>query len=325
MIDKNLILLAYGSEQECRRAIFCILSFLAWNPESIPCTQIIVYTDRPAIFKKALKHENVAYVLLSKEMMEDMLAGSGYFHRIKVAVTALTFENFPERDVLFIDADTFFISPAREMMGSFEQGKSFMHKREYSMQDSIGIFTSYGEREFPDAFLTYIDGREFPVGGQPEIFGHKDYSWNSGVLGLHRSFIDLMPDVFKLTDAFYQHSRWFVSEQLAFSFILQRKTSIFPADKYIIHYWAKRQKIYMDALLDRFLTETPPEELSNREWIRSVTRRWKKGLEIDTIFDHGTTSLRNGNWYFGFKKILQLLYLKPKAVLQLYSAVNRTD
>jgi hypothetical protein len=63
-----------------------------------------------------------------------------------------------------------------------------------------------------------------------------------------------MPDVIQLTDQFYAKSSWHISEQIAFSLILQTRGKLLPATDYIYHYWEGDKKIAVDALLLEAIT-----------------------------------------------------------------------
>ncbi len=314
MAKKNLILLSYGREAEYFRAVFCILSFLAWSGENRKKVRIIIYSDYPIFFKGYLEDPDIDYFLLTSDLLKKMRGGTDFLHRIKVAVIDLTFKRFPDEDLLFIDSDTFFISESKDLLDEFRKGHSFMHKMEYTLKEGLDIFASYDQPEFPKAFIRYISSRNFTIGNTIENFTESDYSWNSGVLGLSKDFAVYMPDVIRLTDRFYENSQWFISEQLAFSLILQRKTQISPVDHIILHYWGKQQKILMDQLIYNLLNQNPIPEWRNAALIRSITKKWKKELEIDAILQEAVFAFCRYNLYYGIKKVIQLGFRRPGAL-----------
>lgn len=310
-MNKSLILLSYGPESEYRRAIFCVFSFLAWCKPSVKNTRIIIYTDRTEVFESYLSGLSVEYVLLTPELTEEMLAGSTYIHRKKVSVIDLTFKNYTDSDLLFLDSDTFFTSSGEKMLNGFSSGKSFMHKREYNFTDGLALFSSFNQGEYPKAFINYITGREFMINGKPEVFDVNDYSWNSGVLGLSRDFKVYMPDVFKLTDEFYANSQWFISEQLAFSLILQKRTEIRSADDFVCHYWGKRQKVLLDGLLADLFNRYTAADLKDEQFIQRLTENWKKKVDVDQLMEQSVIALAQGGWKFGIRKCLQAILKSP--------------
>lgn len=310
MLNKNLVLLSYGKDTEYSRAIFCILSFSAWTTVDWTKLRIVVYTDNPAYFQRYLGHLPVTYITLTDELRKEILAGSDYIHRIKVGVIALTFKKYPNEDLLFIDSDTFFTEEPMLVLNGFKTGKSFMHKREYTFEEGLRFFNAIHQGKHPKLFIDYISNRDFKIQDKTLRFDKQDYSWNSGVLGLHASFSTFIPDVFKLTDEFYSNSHWFVSEQLAFALILQKTTEIVPTDNLIVHYWGKRQKLMLDKFLEEFFNHAKAR-LTEKDFIRNVTKKMKKMVKDDLILEQAVLALAQRHWKYGIKKSLQAILQNP--------------
>jgi hypothetical protein len=310
MTNKNLIFLSYGKKSEYLRTISCVLSFFAWNGDKAGYIRIIIYTDDPSFFKIKLDGFNVEYFLLTPETLEALKGDTKFIHRIKVSVIDLTFKNFPNEEVLFIDSDTFFINDAQEMLNEFEPGISFMHKKEYNLRDGFSLFSSFNQGHYAKSFIDYISEREFSIGGIPEIFTADDYSWNSGVIGLQKDFGSYMSDVFKLTDEFYTNSKWFISEQMAFSLILQRRTQIKPAEKFVYHYWGKRQKQLVDTLIEKLFDRYPAAKLPEKMFMRGLTKSWHLIVETDLVLEQAEIAFSQRDFKYGIKKCLQFLLLK---------------
>lgn len=328
MVKSNITYLSYGAESEYRRAIFSILSFSSWCAACLPEIRILVYTDKPGYFEPYLKGLPVEYFLLTPELLEEMLGNTGFIHRRKVAVVDLTFRNFPGEDLLFVDADTFFIADAGPLLKGFETGKSVMHKREYNIEKGLAAFTSFNQAQYPEAFINYISGKAFSIGGKTEHFSKYDYSWNSGVIGLTKDMVTYMPDIYQLTDEFYANSKWFISEQLAFSFILQRTTKIIPADKIVLHYWGKGQKMIVDRLIADLFQQHTAAELQNADFIQSLTKDWKYQVETDWVFEQAVLAFSNQYWYYFTKKVIQLMLREPfnlKLHKKLMNALGETN
>jgi hypothetical protein len=323
MLNKNLVLLSYGRESEYRRAIFCVLSFFAWDDGHAKDTRILIYTDKPEFFQTYLEDINIEYVFLTPALLDEMLGDSGFFHRRKVSVIDMTFKKFPNDNLLFIDSDTFFIAGHNALLNGFEQRRSFMHKREYRLKDGLSLFASFNQEEYPKAFLNYISGRNFEIDGIIEKFDENDYSWNSGVLGLNKDFAVYMPDVFKLTDEFYASSKWFICEQMAFSLILQRRTEIKPSDQFVLHYWGNRQKVLLDRLLEDLLHQKRIVELRDKTFIKSLTGKLAKKVEIDLMAEQIDIAYTQQNLLYGIKKSA-LLVLKNPFNTEVYKLVFNT-
>lgn len=328
MINRNLVLLSYGRDSEYFRAIFCILSFASWYEHKLEETRINVYTDNPDFFKPYLSHLNIEYILLTPVLMEDMLANTTYFHRRKVGVIDMTFKNFPAEDLIFIDSDTFFIASQKGLFDDYTPDRSFMHRLEYTLGGALDFFTAFNQDEHPRAFINYIKDREFQVNGKTEVFTADDYCWNSGVLGLSKTFSKYMPDVYQLTDAFYANSKWFISEQLAFGLVIQRVSDIQPVEDFIVHYWGKRQKELFDALLEEFFKQTSTADLQNKSFLKNVTSNWNNSFQIDVIMQQAEIAIKYKDWKTGLKKTIQLVVkfpFNPAIYKGLYAALNQAN
>jgi len=325
MVNRNLVYLSYGNELEYRRAIFSILSFFSWCEDLLDSTRIIIYTDKPEFFHSFLSAYEIDYYLLSPELLEEMKGKDQFIHRIKVSVIKLTFENHPDQDQLFIDSDTFFAADASQLISNLKSGKSIMHVREYAIEESLEMFTTFNQGHFPKAFIKYIKNRAFKVGTEAISFSDQDYSWNSGVLGLPGDFAYYMLDVLNLTDKFFANSKWFICEQLAFSFILQRKTDISASDSYIFHYWGKRQKRLLDKLLVTDLRVGKDELYNSNQYIKKKTREYMKAVKNDLILEQIEIAIDFKSWVYAFKKTGQFILKNPfnlKLYRNLYHALT---
>lgn len=322
MVIKNLVYLSYGNESEYRRAIFSILSFLTWCPEFINAVRINVYTDAPDFFKTYLIDKKIEYHLLTAQQLDEMSGQDNFLHRIKVSVIDLTFKRYPDEDVLFIDSDTFFISKADVLLRKLEVAESFMHVREYQVEEAITTFSNFDQGHFPKALIKYITESNFKIGDHILRFTPDHYSWNSGVLGLSSRFGSYMPDILKLTDQLYANTRWFLCEQLAFSFVLQRLTKIHPAYNFVCHYWGKRQKKMLDGLLLKYFN-TNEGCVKDYSQIRSITISWKKKIENDLILEQIEIAKATGSWLYAGKKIIRFI-LANRLKISSYNELIKT-
>ncbi|WP_231459352.1 hypothetical protein [Pedobacter sp. Leaf132] len=308
-MNKNLVLLSYGGETEYKRALFCIHSFFAWNFDS-ENVRIIVYTDLPSFFVEYIDNPSVEYILLTPELSIELQRNTDYIHLKKVGVIEMTFQKYPNDDLCFIDTDTFFIQNPAHIFNNFESRKSFLHKKEYQLCDAVEQFSSFGQGHFPQSFMNFISGKKFIVGGEEVIFDGTYFSWNTGVLALNKDFANLMDDVTDLTIQFHENSRWFVSEQLAFSLVLQKVTEIRSAENIVCHYWGKRQKVMMDI----FLTKLFRDKSELAQYFINFNENSKKLLiriENDLSLEQIKIAKVQNNYFYAFKQILKLFLRRP--------------
>lgn len=313
MLNKNLVLLSYGRETEYRRAIFSILSFCSWSTTNLNSLRILVYTDHPPFFEQYLAHIPIEYVLLTDELRAEMLGELDFIHRIKVGVIDLTFKQYPNDHLLFIDSDTFFTEDPKMLLNGFKSGQSFMHTREHTLEQGFQFFNAINLGKHPKDFLNYISNRDFNVKNETLRFDKHDYSWNSGVLGLHTSFSTVMPDVIRLSDEFYENSKWFVSEQLAFALILQKTTDIVATEAFVAHYWGKRQKVMLDKFIGQLFHHSGGR-LTEKRFIIELTTKMKRLLKDDLILEQAVLALEQRHWKYGLRKSLQVILRNPVKV-----------
>lgn len=244
----TLVGLSYGRENEYKRMILAILSFRAWYVGPKNAIRIVIYTDNSNYFKLFFNDIDVEYVPLTNEKIVQMKGPLGFVHNVKVAVIKEAFTLYQNDDLLFIDSDVFFMNDPFSLLAKISSGNSVMHSREYALEDRR---YSTSEGNAPKLFLDLIDKQTFLTSRGEEKFYSSQISWNSGVLGIPTDLSNSLADVSKLTQIFFSNSSWHISEQLAFSLILQTRTIIHSSDKYIYHYWPANKKQDIDIILDK--------------------------------------------------------------------------
>jgi hypothetical protein len=242
----NLVIISYGSQKEYRRAVLTVLSFFSFYDaqQPRPDVKVIIYTDQADYFEQFLSDAPVQYVLLTAEQRKILMGPLSFIHRLKAAVLEQVLVQHTEDKLLYVDSDTFFIRDAGPLMASIRSGVSVMHTIEF-------VFNDIAQQPLPDDKTV---AESFQTSQGAEHFSGTQQSWNAGVLGLAPSVAPYMPDVLQLTDQFYANSRWHISEQIAFSLVLQTRGQLLPAIDYIYHYWEGDKKIAVDALLLEAIT-----------------------------------------------------------------------
>jgi len=301
----HLVLLAYGRETEYHRAIFAALSFWAWQQRRAAGTpvQAVVFTDQPAFFGPYLAGLPVRYEHLTPASLAAMQQPHGYVHRVKAAILAQLAASHPHDALLFVDSDTFFTAAPDALLQRLAGGATFLHQREYTLAEAVGVYAAFGQAHFPERLLALLAQRTFRVGGAEVQFHPTHYAWNSGVLGLPPAATPLLPDVLHLLDDLYAGTEWFTCEQLAFSLALQTQTVLHPCTEYVFHYWGQRQKALMDGRLPSLLTEAfghlpLPERLRQ---VRQLIPLWRRAIELDRLHEGTLYALDQGQMLAGLK------------------------
>ena len=242
----TLVGLSYGRENEYKRIILAILSFQAWYSGPKNSFRIVIFTDNSDYFEPYFNGINVEYVSLDNDKIVQMKGSLGFIHNVKIAVIKEAFAAYQHDSLLFLDSDIFFIADPISMLTKISSGNSVMHSREYALEERR---YSVSEGNAPKLFLDLIDRQTFLTSHGEEKFYSSQFSWNSGVLGIPANLADSMADISKLTQVFFSSSSWHVSEQLAFSLILQTRTVVHASEKYIYHYWPNNKKVDIDIIL----------------------------------------------------------------------------
>lgn len=308
-----LVLLSYGRESEYRRAIFTVLSFWARYHGPREAVGTILFTDNPGFFQPYLADLPVDYVPLAAEQRRAMQGPHDYAFRVKIGILDEVQQVHPGSSLLYCDSDTFFTADPTLLLRCLAAGTAFMHQPEYTFEEAVGIYSSFDQAEYPRRFLELIASRTFSVGGSQRQFFRSQQAWNSGVLGLPPAAAQLMPDVYALTDAFYEGTGWFVAEQLAFSLALPARLPLLRSDQYVFHYWGPRQKQLMDSRLAHLLTpafgQRPlPERLAA---VRPLTGRWRRQVELDKVREGSLYAFGKGQLLAGAKYAAKALLHAP--------------
>ncbi|MFD3001629.1 hypothetical protein ACFS7Z_14755 [Pontibacter toksunensis] len=310
---KNIILLSYEREADYRMAVFAVLSFWAWFSGKKSDVRIFIFTDNPGFFYPLLSDFPIEYEYLSASKLESMLGGMDYIHRRKIAVVDEVFQRFPSDDLVFLDSDIFFMSDALPWLESFAPGKSYMHLAEHTFEGAVRHNASFNHEHYPIALIKLIESKTFTVRKKVKSFHKKQVYWNSGVLGLTKESAPLLPDVFTLNDEFYSATRWHISEQLAFSLVLQTATQILPCDQYILHYWGQRQKKFIDKILlsvynDGFTCLDLENKLAT---VKKLSLRFPKLIQADKLKERSIDAFSRNCFLSGCKNALYGLAKTP--------------
>jgi hypothetical protein len=262
-----LILLSYGREGEYRRAIMATLTFWAWT--SNHQIKVLIFTDNPDYFRSYLSGIPVEYALITPEKLSAMMAGTKFIHRVKIGVIAEAFEYLQPDKIFFIDSDTYFYNDPAALFDEVSDTVSIMHTAEYRFEQ---IVNNPADADTAGPFVELLQKKTFKTSRGQERFHAGQMAWNSGVIGLSAASAAFLPDVFALTDEFYRYSKWFTSEQNAFSLLLQTRTQILPASSYVLHYWPPNDKRAMDSILGEKISPTFAQQPLEKRLIQA--RQW---------------------------------------------------
>jgi hypothetical protein len=81
--------------------------------------------------------------------------------------------------------------------------------------------------------------RRVRLRGAPPALDHA--MWNAGVVGLDPAQFPLLPEWIAMVDEIYPQWPYWIHEQYAISQLLERETTVSPADDAILHYWVQKE------------------------------------------------------------------------------------
>ena len=217
---------AYGNKDILNEAIFSILSFerLATKPE----VTFVIYTDDEVYFKDKVP-ANTQFELLTKAQLIIWRGPTDFVHRVKIEIIKDFFTKYTG-NLLYIDTDTTFLADPAPIFTGISAGKVYMHICEGKIDS--------GDNLVFKKLSKFLKGKSFTLKSKGILKIREDIPmWNAGLLGFDKRSVVLLDEVLDVTDTLHSAYQRHVMEQLAFSFVLQTKRDLLPADQWIFHYW----------------------------------------------------------------------------------------
>ena len=264
-----LIYLVIGEGRHLAEAIFSIYS-ARWQERAASAkVRIVVYADRPL----ELPDELEADLRLIEADELEAWTGDGFFYRAKLRVLEDALSTQVVECVL-IDSDTYFKRAPGVLFGRVAAGKSLLHIKEKAM-GGIGNWASFVGARYVDA------------SGHSGIVAAADPMWNAGVVAVPLSDRQVLDDVMAAHDSLVEQGYPPISEQVALSQILWKRTVLVAAADTVFHYWGESFRQRWATALERILAEAmllqPAERagylyarrprLSYRQHLRHLVKR----------------------------------------------------
>ncbi len=221
----NLIYCSYGLGRHVAEARFSILSALRFGPERSGVKRLLVYTDTPDAFEGlgATVHR------LTAEQLDAWVGYGGYHYKRKIVVLGMALRAYDGPSVL-MDGDTFFRRPPGRLFARVRPGQAVMHLRE----GRLGWVTAMGKSGFV--------GKRFPLDGEVFEATPESSMWNSGVVGVDPADVAAVDQAAALCDVIQQVAPSRISEQLAFTLTLDRRTKLVGCRDLVYHYYVDRMR-----------------------------------------------------------------------------------
>lgn len=318
MNQKVLVTQSFGRENEYRRALFTIMSYLLYCGSD---ASVVLFTDNPDWFRTYLKQAQIRYMLLTPEKIKSMRGRIDFLHRMKIALIEEAFGLYPDAHLVYADSDTFFTADPSSVVAQVTAETSSMHLWEHQFESMKDQALPAGKtfRAFYELICTHTftgaDGRSIAV--TPEMS-----SWNAGVMIFHPTHKRFIPDVYALTDQFYPPTENHASEQYAFSIMLQTNTHLIPCESVNLHYWYRVKKQIADLFFEArinadFASLTVQQQMEFvRQWVDTLPDIFEQ--HILTLQDNAIQHFHEGQYREGYqwafralrKRLLDFAFLR---------------
>jgi len=274
-----LLYLVYGNESYAHEALYSLISY--YRLHSKDENKVLIYTNNSSFFKKYLP-DNVIYVELTNEQMQQWQGEIKYNHRLKVKVLQHALAHFTG-NFLFTDTDTVFTKNISGLFNAIASGTILFHKNEGRLIDNPGGIAKK-MRKFlkrQNSFLIASRNEYIKMDNTFSV-------WNSGNIGINNAFAQKLTEVEHLIDSLYTGFRLTIMEQIAFSYIVQETITPVATDDHVYHYWYFKE--FKTILNDFFVHNTGrsleelkgeidkinPEYLSSEKWAYKQMSFWQK-------------------------------------------------
>lgn len=306
---KLLVTQSFGRESEYKRVILSVLSFWALYSGDRSQVKTVLSTDNPNYFKPYFEGIPVEYIMLSPEKIKQMRGEIDFIHRMKIALIEEAFQRYLGADMLYVDSDTIFLEDPKSLLENIVGNNSFMHLVEFEYGE-YKKFANQGSGEANHSpFIKFLESKKFVTSRGEEEF-HSLAGWNAGVMGLPAKVTAFLPDIFALTDEFYLAAPLNGSEQAAFSYILQTRTTLRDCEEYVCHYWGVSKKQIVDSILSKKLDKSF-SKLNLKQRLIETSKLVQYVPSVITTHEKALHLLNSGDFLMGCKYSIKALWIAP--------------
>jgi len=259
-----ILYLAFNDLNVISEAIYSIHSYFYIARNNIDQNaRIIVYSDKIEHFKEAFPdNEHIIFENISQEMINDWLGEKKFIYRLKIKVL-IDFIKKYNSNVILVDADTFFIESVKSYFEKLEKNDvAIMYYNENKLEQKINYVKNFEFKfEENNTFYEYLEDSNILSDGNNQYqIPHSTQLWNSGVVGINPSHEPLLDKILNLSDIIYKKFEDRLSEQFAYSYILQNNLKINSCDGSIFHYWYLKDFRYILAIFFNYFNMNDKQE-----------------------------------------------------------------
>ena len=222
-----VLYLTFGREVTVhQQAVFSAMTVLSRNH---PRVRIVVVTDTPAYYGRLAGRVEIETI--TAERLREWRGTHDYVFRLKIRALQWLADRYPDRHLLYLDADTFCFGDPGRLIATLDDGHLLMHAREgalarLSTRAEQRMWRQYGGRTFAG----------IPVDERSIVY-------NAGVVGLNGSTArTTIARVLQFCDALCDDgTTYWLNEQLSMSVVLAAAAELRTANATIGHYWGNKE------------------------------------------------------------------------------------
>ena len=288
--DYILQYIVFGNQRFFNEALFSIASAWRFIKKSNYKIKIVIYTDNESFFKNL----PVQTIHLDNNIWNDWTGKDNYTYRSKIICIKDCIERFNVQTI-FIDTDTIFINNPDNIYEKIVEGYNFMHFNEGLPNKKLMSFIN------DNKIKNWID-QELTIKPTYNI-------WNSGVVAINKNNSKFIYKIIEFNDLYFNVSKYFATEQFAFSVILDDNNTLLPANDIIFHYWHAVLKKDFQKKFNLMISELGKDNLD--KWADNLDKYWpiwpikeKPGIRLRVL-------LYKSGLFPKFKSLSALFITKP--------------
>lgn len=266
----KIVYQAYGRQDIVQQVLFSIATLKSKAGGALPA-MVEIYTDRAESLQGFFAGEkNVRFVSITPQEIIAYRGAIDFVHRVKLKILERASADFDE-PIIYLDGDVFFQKDPTALFAKITSTDSLMHICESRLDEAKDPLTK--------KIAKFIKKNEFTIDDKTWKMPLETEMWNAGVIGIHPANKYFFHEMLELTDQMYSRYQKHVMEQLAVSYVLQRKTKIHSSHLEIIHYWASKEAF--DSAIQKYLSDkttlkAATDSLAQFEWPALIQRKEKK-------------------------------------------------
>lgn len=289
---RNFILfLAHSDEGYINECRFALLKYLSvYNLKPPAHTTPVIYTDRPQLFENFIPFFHQFRIeQITGAQIKEWQGRVNYVHRVKPMVIKSFFKHF-EGAVLFMDTDTYITEPIDSLWQQIADGRVVMHQSE-------GVIDSSRNIEFKK-WDNFLKNNNITFGNNKFEYNADFQVWNSGVLGTTSNMMPVFDQVIELIDAIHARFPKHITEQVACSYVLQQKATIYPANQQVVHYWdLKEFRKFLNVFFKKNEEESIPNLVKAAHGIDAAAMlQQKEAYDALPLYKKWWLQLRGKHW-----------------------------